>query len=227
MDVADADLELTVIEIESGNLDEASRYTRAAGKIFDAVAPNGAPLASVAIREGLIAFRKQQFDVALAAFERGLSIRRRTGASIPMIAVAISDVAEALVELGRPDEALIRLEQAERLAATAPGTTFDLEAALDKVRGLALLAKGSRQLAIPPLERALSRLENPGSSLELADVRWALARSLPPRGGSIDTRACSLAESARKRYQELGAAGRAPSGIIQHWQMNAHCARSL
>jgi eukaryotic-like serine/threonine-protein kinase len=217
MAVATVYLELAHVEIEAGDLDKADEHARSAREILAAVAPESSDTAGPEIRLGMVAFRRGRFHEALQAFERGLAIRERTGALPTQLAFARSNVAEVLIELGRAGEALARIEQAARAVAGTTGAPPPVEAALDKVRGLALLAKGDARAALPRLERALALLESePGVSLEEADVKWAVARALAQSPGQRD-RACSLAKAARARYQQLGTAGAAPSQRIAQW----------
>jgi tetratricopeptide (TPR) repeat protein/tRNA A-37 threonylcarbamoyl transferase component Bud32 len=225
--VATAYLALVLLEIEAGHFDQASEYALASRAILAAVAPDRPELARPEIRLGLVAFRQGRFADALDAFERGLAIRRRTGAPPAQTALAAANVGEALVALGRFDEALRRLEEAERALASVPGALPTIEAAYDKVRGLALLGKGDAHAALPHLERALSVLERePGFSLEEADVAWAMAQALRPSGAAFDERACGLAEAARTRYRALGTAGARASEDITRWLASTVCAAS-
>jgi tetratricopeptide (TPR) repeat protein len=218
MNVANVYLDLVFVEVEAGALETADEYARAAQRILATVAPGSRETASAEIRLGLVAFRRGHFPEALQAFERGLAIRERTGALPTQLAFAASNVGEVLVELGRADEALARSQQAERALAGTAGAPPPVKAALDKVRGLALLAKGDARAALPYLERALAPLERePGVSLEEADVKWAISRALSQGTGGRDRRACSLAEAARARYEQLGAAGAATNQRIARW----------
>ncbi len=220
LNVAAGYLDLSLVEIEAGDLDQAAAYAELARAILTEIAPDRPELASVEIRLGLVAFRRGQLEPALHAFERGLAIRERTRASPVQIAVAASNVAEALVELGHPGVAAARIAQLERGPDGAAGSLPTVRAVLDKVAGLALLARGDRRAALSRLERALAVLERePGVSLEEADVKWAVARALPPR----DPRACALAGAARARYLQLGEVGARPSEAIARWQTSASC----
>jgi tetratricopeptide (TPR) repeat protein/tRNA A-37 threonylcarbamoyl transferase component Bud32 len=225
-DGADAYLELALIEIEAGDLEKAGEYARIGGAILAAVAPDRPERASAEIRLGLVAFRQGRFADALDAFERGLAIRQRTGAPPAQVALAASNVGEALIELGRFDEALLRLDEAERALASVPDALPAIEAAYDKVRGLALLGKGDAGAALRHLERALSVLESqPGISLEEADTQWAVARALRVSGAALDVRGCGLAEAARERYRALGKAGARANEDITRWLAYTVCTR--
>src|SRR5690606_8179441 len=142
-DCADAHLELVRVAIEAGNFEEASKHVLASRDILAAVAPDRPERANPEIRLGIVAFRQGRFADALDAFERGLAIRTRTGAPPALVALAASNVAESLIALGRFDEALQRLDQAERALASVPDALPTIKTAYDKVRGLAWLGKGN------------------------------------------------------------------------------------
>jgi tetratricopeptide (TPR) repeat protein/tRNA A-37 threonylcarbamoyl transferase component Bud32 len=215
IDGADAHLALVLVELDAGELDRAEAHAWQAHDILGVVAADSPARGRAEVRLGLVAFRQQRFRDALAAFERGLSIQRQTGASPQSIGRTLNSIAESLVELGRLDEALAAAGEAERALA---GDKPLFRAMAHKVRGLALLGKGNARGAVQELEEARMLLESQeGDLLELADVQWALARALHAAGDAGDGRARALAERARQIYRDRGRAGTAPSEDITRW----------
>jgi tetratricopeptide (TPR) repeat protein/tRNA A-37 threonylcarbamoyl transferase component Bud32 len=218
IDGADAHLAMVLLELEAGDLDRAEEHARRAHESLAVVAPGSAAQARSELRLGQVAFRRRRFDDALAAFERGLAIQRQLDARPQTIALTLSSIGEALVELGRFDEALDAAGEAERLLAGAGDVPAAFMAMPHKSRGMALLGKGQGHAAIQAFERALALLESqPRYALERADVQWALARALRATRGGLDDRARALAEDAQKIYQARGQAGAAASADIARW----------
>lgn len=222
LDVADVHLELGLLEEQAGRLDQAEEHVRTARDLLAKL--DGAPLAlaRAEVRMGLVAFSRRHFADALAAFERGLAIRRRAQESDRLVALTLSNIGEALAALGRFDEALARIGEAEATlerTSEVSAEVTEVKALLLKGRGLALLGKGNARAAVAPLERALILLESrqPGLQREMADVEWALAQSLRTAGGWPHRRARSLAESALERYRARGPAAAKECQDIMGW----------
>lgn len=166
---------------------------------------------------GLLHYRQQRYDDALAIYSGRLSgLERMSDAPALHLVVTRGNVAEALVALDRSRDALSHCDRAlDALGPEiAPNNVF--HSFILKVRGKALLALGRTQQAVEHLERSLAiRLARPGNKPELADTRWTLARALARRGQKKRPRA--LASDALVFYRSLGEAGSAGVREIERW----------
>jgi tetratricopeptide (TPR) repeat protein len=219
---ADVHLKLASLERDAGNLDRAGEHARLAREIYGQVLPADSPwqMYAEAFVAG-VAFRRERFAEALAAYERALAAAQRTASINPTLLVSFhSNVAETLVMLGRPDEAMRHIDEAEAVLARTGEVLPAYAAGLHKSRGLALLARGEARAAIASLEQALALLSpasgQPGQSLEYAEIQWALARALRA-AGQQNARARALAESARQFFHDRGQAGERPRKAIDTW----------
>ena len=165
---------------------------------------------------------RERFAEALAGYERALAAQQRAASSNPITeAVLGGNIAEALVALGRPDEALQRLAEAEAHLAEAGDVLPRQKAQPLRIRGLALLAKGQARAAVPPLEQALELLSaasgQPAQPVSHAETEWALARALRATDRRHEERARTLARHAREVLGKRGRAGERAVQAIDAW----------
>ncbi|WNG30496.1 serine/threonine protein kinase [Cystobacter fuscus] len=114
----------------------------------------------------------------LSAYERALRIRREIlGSHHTDVAASLEDVAQVLLALGRPGEALEHYQLALRtVEAAKEQVPYQLVIPLNGM-GEVLLAQGKRAEALPYLQRALALAEKS----EVEDV-WVLATVLETMG---------------------------------------------
>jgi hypothetical protein len=169
---------------------------------------------------GVIHHRSRRFAEAVAVQERVLALldRARDPGNELYRGIVSSNLGEALVQLGRTGEALVRFAEAERILAAMVTEHPVLLALPRKGRGTALLAMRRPAEAVPVLEDALALLRaHPGYPLELADTAWALARALRASGQRPGDRARALAREALGIYAGQGEAGAYERGQIAAW----------
>jgi tetratricopeptide (TPR) repeat protein/predicted Ser/Thr protein kinase len=219
---ADVHLKLASLEGGAGNLDEAGEHARLGREMYGRILPADSPrqMYAEATVAG-VAFRRERFAEALAAYERGLAAALRAASIDPTVLARFqSNIGETLVMLGRPDEALLHVAEAEAVLARACELPPAYVAGLRKSRGLALLARGEARAASAFLEQALALLApvsgQPAQSLEYAEIQWALAQALRA-AGQQDARARALAESARQFFHDRGPAGERTRDAIDTW----------
>lgn len=163
------------VKAVEGKPDEARESYEAALKLDPDLAGVHNALALLYLTQG---------DPTRATSELLLEIDRH-----PESRIARFNLALVQIELGRPDEALARLDELAKLEPP------DGDHAL--VRGLALLAKGDRAAARPLLEQAREQSK-------AAFAPYVLGLSLAAEGR--DTEAADALEEAIRRDPQLGAA---------------------
>ena len=213
---------LANLEQETSRLSQAEEHANASRDIYaQLLGPDDRRVASVDNLLGIIRFRQRRYEGALESYRRALAVQRRTLAPDNLsLLLTRSNVAEALVRLGRHDEALAILDEIEPSLRQREQRHPDLAALPLKTRGMALLGKNDPRGALAPLERAFELLrEHPGSPLERADVQWALARTLRllARKGATPDRALELARAAEATYAVQPAAGAREVDAIKAW----------
>jgi tetratricopeptide (TPR) repeat protein len=145
--------------------------------------------------------RLGEHEEALSQFESAAELMR--SADEMRAAQATANTGNVLRELGRAEESLQRFDSALTvLRATLSDDHPQLVNPLSG-KGLSLLSLGRVDEAIPLLERALVlRLAGPPREIELAEVRFALARALWERKRARP-RALELARLAREGYSRV------------------------
>lgn len=204
-----ARLVLANIEQERGRLEIAEAHARAGLDIY--VASLGASHPDVAEAWqvlGLIRFRENNPQGALEAWRQALEVQRASLGDGPegalSIAVTRSNIAEALVALGKHPEALKEFTDIEPVAREHAEEFPMLQVLVLKGRAEAYLGQSRPRVAEPLLEQALSILaEQPGHPLEHADVAWALARARRALGRE-ETATRTHAERAASLYEQAG-----------------------
>lgn len=140
---------------------------------------------------------------SLESYEAALQIHAHiSGPDHPITARLHGNLGESLLALGQIDAAQASFDRALRIyERTLPMDHPDLAVPL-KGRGQAALAQERAASAIDDLERALALQAAAGSEpLELADVRFSLARALTMSQTQPSEHALELAHLARSAYE--------------------------
>ena len=156
---------------------------------------------------GVVRFMRKDYAGSLAAYDAAYSILSAAlGKSHTTVALLLSNTGETLLALGRPDAAQADFQQALDILRGALGANHPDLALPLKGLGLAQLSRGRPRDAYAPLEGALTlyaRSPSAGDPQELAEIRWALARTLRALGRD-PARARELAAAALAAYRGLG-----------------------
>src|SRR5262249_55175033 len=123
-----------------------------------------------------VEIKRQNFQEALAMFEQALGLRRGLGPDHRQVAVNHGSIAEALAGLGRYDDAMPHVREAERVLLHAPGEAF--QAWILTVHGEVLVGQHQLAAAVPVLEDALARFDRAPDPDNQAVAMWAQARAL-------------------------------------------------
>jgi tetratricopeptide (TPR) repeat protein len=163
---------------------------------------------------------RKDFNGSLEAYEAAYPILRAAlGAGHTTVGILLSNTGEALLALGRPEQAQSYFERALDILRNSLGPEHaDLALPL-KGKGLAHLSRGQPREALEPLERALVlRTQSAAASdpQEVAEIRWGLARTLRALGRD-PARARALAEAAATGYRNLGSESAERVREISQW----------
>lgn len=183
-----------------------------------ALGPAHELLAELHEARGVLCFFTRDLAASIAAYRAALQIRERVlGPTHALVARLHSNLGESELALGRMNEARISFERAlviyqSTVAVDDPSLALPL-----KGRGQVALAEGLPRQAIGDLERALAlQLASGAEPLEIADLKFSLARALAAAEGRRSPRARQLAREARTDYaaREM----REPVAQIDAWQ---------
>ena len=169
---------------------------------------------------GVLRFMRKDYAGSLAVYEAAYPILRAAwGAAHPTVGILLSNTGETLLALNRLEPAQADFEQALNILQENLGPDHaDLALPL-KGLGLVHLSRGLPRDAVAPLERALAlRTQSAAASdpQELAEIRWALARTLRALGRT-PARARALAEAALVGYRSLGSESAGRVQEITRW----------
>jgi eukaryotic-like serine/threonine-protein kinase len=169
---------------------------------------------------GVLRFMRKDFEGALSAYQTSLTIMRDTlGEDHATVAVLRSNLGEALLALGRSDDALVEFQKALQVLERSLGAEHaDLALPL-KGLGLSYLSAKRFGDAMAPLERAFAlrtRSAAANDPQEMAEIRWALARTLLALHRSPE-RARQFATDALATYKTLGSESAARVSEIARW----------
>jgi tetratricopeptide (TPR) repeat protein len=198
---------LSDVEYLAGRLDRAEDHGRASLEIYKrTLSPDHVRLADAYTNLANVAFKRRSFDRALALFQDALSLRRRyLGSGQDVVGVHEGNIAETLVNLERPDEAMPHLVEAERILAHSSSYKRDIRAWLLTVRGEILLGERKFAAAVPVLEQALTLFSDAEADpTNHALALWTLARTLRELGRD-EARVRALATRAHTIFTSLGA----------------------
>jgi len=197
---------LSDLDNAEGHLDAAAEHGRMMLEIYQRTLPPGhVLLADAYMTLANVEQRRRSFERALAIYQDALVLRRRYFANDHFkTGVNEGGIAETLLELGRHDEALAHLVEAERTFQRGSGRDPGIEAWILTVRGEILAGKHQPGAAIPVLEQALARFgDNPADATNHALAMWTLARALDELGRDGD-RVRVLAQRAHALFAAQG-----------------------
>jgi tetratricopeptide (TPR) repeat protein/predicted Ser/Thr protein kinase len=155
---------------------------------------------------GVLRFMTKDYAGSLQAYQQARGILEASlGAEHNDVGFLLSNMGETLLALGDADAALQHFEKALAVLRKIWGPEHPNLATPLKGLGLACLERGRHALALDALEQALALRERsgPGDPQELAETRWALARTLAALGRTPERRH-SLASAALETYRTLG-----------------------
>lgn len=166
--------------------------------------PEHEQLADIHGARGVLRYFAGDYAGSLESYQEALRIQLEvSGPEHPKLAQFHSNLGESLLALGRLDEAGESFARAlEIQARSLPPDHPDLALPL-KGRGQVALAQGRAREATDDLERALAlQLALRGEPLEIADLRFSLARALAAGEGARSPRAETLARQAREDFED-------------------------
>jgi eukaryotic-like serine/threonine-protein kinase len=197
---------LSDLSYTEGKLDDAAVQARRSLEIYQRA---GAPehlLAEAHVNLGNAELARKSFAAALALYRDALALRRRhLGDDHYQIGVNEGSIADALVGLGRYDEAMTHVREAERIFGRGSAREQAAQAWIRTVHGEVLVGQRQFATAASVLEATLLQLEaiGPADLGNAARAAWALARALHGLGKDPD-RVRRLAEQARDQFAKLG-----------------------
>lgn len=172
--------------------------------------PDHEKLAELHEARGVLRFFVDDIPGSIEAYREALDIARATlGPDHERVARLHSNLGESQAALERHVQARESFARAlEIYARTLPPDHPDLALPL-KGRGQVALAMGDAVQAVEDLELALSlQTASAAEPLEIADIRFSLARALADAAGSRSSRAMTLAEHARADFARVRLADR-------------------
>ncbi len=181
LDVGNAHVALASVENQAGELDTAGAHARLADGIMTRAGHARHPdrigsLSAV----GTIAFRQRRFEIAVDAFALALEIAKaHHPPGSTALAWARVNLAEALHESGRDDEAEVLLDRAAAVLTETLGPEHPDLALPHKVRGAVALARGDLDRAYEALSSARSLMAGATEPVvDPADVEALVAEVL-------------------------------------------------
>jgi tetratricopeptide (TPR) repeat protein len=217
-----AHLEIAEVHRQRRALDLAMIHVMTAADIYEATyGETHDKLADVYARLGPIAYRRGSYEEALAAYEkaRALMVRYRGERHLDT-GLAQVNIAETQVALGRHDEALETVAQAELILAPHLTSYGGIAPLLASVRGRALRGKGEVEAAARALERAARGFDAlPAGSMDMerADAYWALVQALSALGRDDEPSTRKWAEAALSVYDALGGEASTHRDAVRRW----------
>lgn len=155
---------------------------------------------------GVLRFMLKDHAGSLQAYQQARGILEASlGTEHTDVGFLLSNIGETLLALEDADAALQHFEQALAVLRKSWGPEHPNLATPLKGLGLACLARGRHALALDALEQSLALRERsgPGDPQELAETRWALARTLAALDRAPERRR-ALASAALESYRSLG-----------------------
>jgi tetratricopeptide (TPR) repeat protein len=193
---------LSTVSYDQDKLDEAAGYARTSLQIYERAGAPSNRRAEAYTSLASIELKRQNFQQGLALFEQALDLRRDLGPDHHQVAVNHGSIAEALAGLGRYDDAMPHVREAERVLQHDRGEAF--QAWILTVHGEVLVGQHQLAAAVPVLEQALARFDRAPDPGNQALAMWALARALHGLHRE-QARVLELAEGAGQRFAALGA----------------------
>jgi tetratricopeptide (TPR) repeat protein len=198
---------LSDVEYTAGRLDHAEEHARASLEIYKrTLSPEHVRLADAYTNLANVAFKRRSFDRALVLFQDALALRRHhLGNDQDIVGMNEINVAETLISLARPDEAMPHLVEAERILTHGSSYKREARAWLLTVRGEILVGQRRSGVAVPVLEQALTLFSDADADpTNHALALWTLARALRELGRD-GARVRALATRAHAIFASLGA----------------------
>ena len=224
-DVAFAVAGLAMVESLSGEHQRAVRRFRRVTKILEkTLGPDHPEIGRALNNQGCAEISAGEYRRAGETLQRALALYERTlGPEHASVALVLYNLGDAANGDGEYGDARAYNERSIAIVESALGPEHPRLADPLTSLGRALLGQDTPAKAIPPLERALSiRTTHPGSPVELADTRFALARALwraPPARGRDRRRAKGLTEQARAAYVDAGDPAEEQIEQLEAWQL--------
>jgi tetratricopeptide (TPR) repeat protein len=203
--------QLGTIAINIGNtlvaqghpVEAAPQFQRASAIWTKALGPDHPNVATALFRGGEVALAQGHAAEATAAFQRALEIwQAKLGAEHPSLAAAYMGLGDAAFAGKQFDDALVNYARALALLDKAFGEghveTVDVIVSVGRTQ----IAMKEGRAGKATLDRALKIAEAAGDPLELARIRFAVAKALAPRDAA---RARQLAQAAGDVFAKSGA----------------------
>ncbi len=162
---------------------------------------------------GELAFDMGSVKEALGHYDRALEVADGADRHVDVKLEVLRRKAEALLEIGQTECALQLCEEAGELARSIQDRYE--ESVVERVAGVALLARGRRDQGLRKLGRSHAMLRNIGQNYELAKTALALGKALVGAPGDEDSRAKELLLEARYLFGQVG---------TRHWLQQAESA---
>jgi tetratricopeptide (TPR) repeat protein len=203
---------LSELALGEGNVDEAAEHAHASLGIYQRTLPEDHPsIAEADLNLANVEFMRRRFSDALPLYQRALEIRtHRLGSAHYQVGLAEGSVAETLLALGRHDEAMSHLVEAERIFQNGSAHEDAMQAWLYTVRGEILVGMHRPDAAVPVLEHALTFFHQTVTDLTDRNTQglaiWTLARALRELGKD-QKRVEALAERAQDIFASVGQIG--------------------
>jgi tRNA A-37 threonylcarbamoyl transferase component Bud32/tetratricopeptide (TPR) repeat protein len=187
------DMHVTMGELQLGKQD----FERAIALKTKRLGPDHIDVAISKGNVGYVLSLLGEYEAAVAVDDEVSLAVRRWGDAAPVMAVIAQNRGEALLKLGRLDEAEAELQEALRYATNrGQNSAFSADMARGGL-GAVLLARGRAKEAVPYLEIAV-RTWGADRSVNSVDVQFALARALDAVTPG-DARALTLARDAASK----------------------------
>jgi eukaryotic-like serine/threonine-protein kinase len=191
---------LSELSYTERNLDEAAERANESLEVFQR---GGAPARLIVEAQtnlGNVEMQRQNYAAALVIYRDTLALRRQfLDRNHRQIGINEGSVADALVGLGRYDDAAPHMREAERILASSPQGTRAWSRAL---YGEVLVGQRQLDAALHVLEQSLAWFDDNASPVNKARAMWALARALDGLGKD-PARARGLAEQARDLFAKV------------------------
>jgi tetratricopeptide (TPR) repeat protein len=207
------------LALQRGDFARATVAARRALDISTALYGLNHPSRAVALNAlGVTLFFEGELAGSRDAYEQALALQiELLGPAHPDVGLTMSNLGETYLALGVYNSARVHLENAVSVIERALGPMHENLAYPLKGLGQLHLAQDDPVGATASLRRALAIMEGmDGEALEVADMRWSLARALVASSGSV-AEARRLAIDAASYYDSTGASGAASAQAIAAW----------
>ena len=187
-----------------GMTTEAADVLQRSEQVLSAAFPEGHPELAKALHNlGGLLEDEGRYAEAEDRYERALVLKRRAfGDKHPSVALTLNNLGQLQLTLGRVADARKTFEQVEAIFAKTLPPDHLYHAFAKSGLGEVALAEGRTDDATALLRQALEANEKAGSKgLDLAEIRFVLARAIDARSGGDREHAVSMAEQALAEYR--------------------------